>query len=394
MINGIRYYSFAGACGYGEAALVYMESLHSQGIPISWSPMIPTAWGMAPWHMLPDHLRPGLDEMERSLDGRPGLIQCLGQDIDYDTVFIHTVPEFWPKLVEPGKANIGYTVWETDQLPSHWPAMLNCVDRICVPCEFNRKMFTLEKGAPVSVVPHAVRRSSQQVTEDECRAFRAEHDIEEDMYMFYVISTWDPRKALPETLNAYLMAFDVNDNVCLLVKTDEEGCYDYSGRRESTREMLDGIIESYPKPAKIVLIDSRISDREILIIHETGDCFYSLTHSEGWGLGAFDAAASGNPVIITGWGGQLDFLPAENSFHVRYDLMQLQESKGWGSYSKDQNWAYANHDVAVRQLQYCYRHKQEAKEKGMHLQVFVNNNFSFEQITASLIGAIDEAHSR
>jgi len=393
MINGIRYYSFSGASGYGEAALAYIECLLAEGISISWSPMVPTQWGSAPWHLLPDHMKPGIGEIEHSLHGRLELLQCLGREIDYDTVFIHTVPELWPKLVEPDKKNIGYTVWETDQLPAHWPAVLNSVDRICVPCEYNRKMFSLGKGAPVSVVPHAVRRSSQQVSEDECREFRVEHDIAEDMYLFYVISTWDPRKAMPETLHAFLMAFDADDNVCLLIKTDEEGCYDHTARRKATREMLDSILENYPSPAKIKLIDARVPDRDIQIIHATGDCFFSLTHSEGWGLGAFDAAASGNPVVITGWGGQLDFLPADSSYHVRYDFRTLQETKGWDSYTKNQKWAFADLDDAVRQLQHCYQYQREAKEKGLHLQAFVNNSFSFEQVTLSLLGAIDEAHS-
>ena len=37
-------------------------------------------------------------------------------------------------------------------------------------------------------------------------------------------------------------------------------------------------------------------------IHAIGDCYVSLTHGEGWGMGAFDAATLGKPVLITGWG--------------------------------------------------------------------------------------------
>lgn len=393
MIYGVRYYSYPAASGYGEAALVYMESLLARGVPVSWSPLISTRLGWAPYHLLPGHIRPSLDQIEDDLQGRSQLMNCLERDIEYDTVFIHTVPEFWAKLVEPDKVNVGYTVWETDQLPEHWPVALSCIDHICVPCEFNRTLFSLEKGAPVSVIPHAVRAPLLQVTDDECRMFRAQYDIAENMYLFYIISSWDPRKAMPETLHAFLMAFDADDDVCLLVKTDKKGVYDHAGRRQSCRIMLDGITENYPNPAKIVLIDERIPDRDIRIIHKTGDCFFSLTHSEGWGLGAFDAAASGNPVIITGWGGQLDFLPAGCSYHVRYHIKALQEIRGWTSYRKEQKWAHADLDDAVGKLRYCYQNQKEAEEKGLLLQAFVNNNFSFEQVTASLMRAIDEAHS-
>ncbi|MCK5359286.1 MAG: glycosyltransferase, partial [Gammaproteobacteria bacterium] len=136
-----------------------------------------------------------------------------------------------------------------------------------------------------------------------------------------------------------------------------------------------------------------IPGSDIQLIHEIGDCFFSLTHSEGWGLGAFDAAAAGNPVIITGWGGQLDYLPVDSSYHVRHVLKPLQETTGWDSYERSHQWAYADRDDAVRKLRHCYQNRKEAKAKGMQLQAFVDSRFSTEQVTSDLLRAINEAHS-
>ena len=46
-------------------------------------------------------------------------------------------------------------------------------------------------------------------------------------------------------------------------------------------------------------------------IHNIGDCYLSLTFSEGWGMGAYDAALAGKPVIISDFGAQIEFVPNE-----------------------------------------------------------------------------------
>ncbi len=383
-----------GSCGYGDAALTYMKVLIERNIPLRWSPLVYTRWGLAPRHMLPSKNRPVLGDVETGVYKRLELMQCLEKDIEYDTVFLHSMPELWPKLVEPGKVNIGYTVWETDRLPRHWPEIFPCVDRLCVPCEFNCELFSTTQGPAVSVVPHAIRKPAHKSTKQDLEEYRSELGIAESMYIFYIIAAWDPRKAMHETLHAFLRAFDAEDNVCLLIKTDEKGCFDNSGRRKQVSEISKEIITGYSNAAKVVIIPDRIPEREIQYIHEIGDCFFSLTHCEGWGLGAFDAAASGNPVIITGWGGQLDYLPAENSYHVKYALKALQEIRGWESYDGRQKWAYADMDDAIRLLHHCYQNRNEAKEKGLQLQASVSSRFSIEQVTKSLLGAIDGAHSK
>ena len=76
----------------------------------------------------------------------------------------------------------------------------------------------------------------------------------------------------------------------------------------------------------------------------------SVTRGEGWGLGPFDAATLGKPVIITGWGGHLDFLGADYPGLIAYTMAPV---SGWlhgASYRPTQQWAVADrHDAAA----YC-----------------------------------------
>lgn len=62
----------------------------------------------------------------------------------------------------------------------------------------------------------------------------------------------------------------------------------------------------------MVFVPDELSDEDMGPLHLAGDAFISLTRGEGFGVGAFEAAAAGKPVIMTGWGGRLDFLPTED----------------------------------------------------------------------------------
>ena len=53
----------------------------------------------------------------------------------------------------------------------------------------------------------------------------------------------------------------------------------------------------------------------------------------------------GKPVIATGWSANVDFMSADNSFLVRYDLQPL--SQAVGVYPAGQLWAEADIDHAA-----------------------------------------------
>lgn len=392
MIKGIRYYSLLGSSGYGDAALAYMKGLLTVGVPLQWSPLVYTKWGVAPRHLFPEKHRPSIGDLETGIEKREELLNCLECEIDYDTVIIHSMPELWPKLSESGKVNIGYSVWETDQLPSHWPELIRSVDHVCVPCEFNRQLFTLPGGPGVSVVPHAIRNTVGLANSHEAKAYKRSLGMPDDMYVFYMIGACDPRKAMQETLLVFLQEFRAEENVCLIIKTDREGSVNLSGEIKKIRDVVDELMLEYPTSARLVLVADRIPETEIDLIHAIGDCFFSLTHSEGWGLCAFDAAATGNPVIITGWGGQLDYLPACSSYHVNYQLMHVKNEIGWESYETSQCWAYADIEDARRQLRYVFDNREEAKIKGQQLKKHSRKHFSDKRVIADWLRAINDAH--
>lgn len=385
----IRYYSLLDDSGYGQSAFSYMEALEDRGFEIIWSPMVWTKYGLAPWQMLSKAAQSPLDQTS---ERQSRFMQSIDSDKQYDTVIIHTMPEVYPKLVENGKYNIGYSVWETDTLPKHWPACIHAIDHLMVPCVFNVDLFSLENGPKVSVVPHLAEFKHRLNKKNKQNNFRAHYNINDSDYVFYTINSWSPRKAIDETLLCYLKAFTEEDNVCLVIKTDET-YMDFKGEtihtNKTSRSRIDEMLALFDKPPRVVLIDRFISQEEILDLHLSCDCFYSLTHSEGWGLGAYAAATLGNPVIITGWGGQMDFLPKQFSYLVNYKLANVIVRLNWESYTADQNWAYAEHESAVKNLQHVFNNQAEAAKNGGRLAEYIANEFSDEKIINQLVTVIE-----
>jgi hypothetical protein len=119
-------------------------------------------------------------------------------------------------------------------------------------------------------------------------------------YVFYTIGEFSGRKGIDILIRSYLKAFTNDDAVVLVIKTHG------SVGEDVARHYIDRHA-THTSP-KILLDYTRWSDDDIHRLHELGDTFVTFTRSEGHGLGACHAALHGKHVIMTAYGGQLDYL--------------------------------------------------------------------------------------
>ena len=398
-MKGVRYVSFAEHSGYGLSAQAYMKVLLDAGVPVQWLPLVAAPGGYAPWNEVDGGER-WLASLapEESPGGPfgPQVRQRIGSEVDYDTVVLHCVPEYWPLYAEAGKHNLGYTVWETDGLPPHWIPLLNGVDQVLVPCRFNKPLFErcgVER--PVDVVPHALPADPAPVTPDRAARFRALHAIPEAHFVFYATDVWSPRKAPWKTLHALLRAFTADDEVSFVFKTSARG--PRSGAEVDdlpTERLVQEILAHYPNPPHVVVIRDSLSDEDVETLHGVGDCYVSLTHAEGWGLGAFQAAAAGRPVVMTGWGGQLDYLGAEWPYLVDFEMTPVIHAQGRGSYLPTQRWASASIEHAIDLLRAVRRSPERARAEARTLAERIRLAFNERVVGARLLEVLHQRGAR
>lgn len=369
-IKGIKYVApLFDNSGYAQASRGNVLALHKLGIPLTLSPISF------------EEARPNLGENGIILES------LINKDIDYNIVIIHSTPEFWTKYRENNKINIGYTVWETDKLHKDWPGYINNnVDKCLVVCEWNKEVFE-ESGVnvPIGIVPHGI--------DDKFFSNSKLYNIDgmnEGAYIFYSIFQWQERKDPISLLKAYWYAFQKNENVALVLKSYRS---DYSDtEKDAIRstilrlKYISPIIDGKFPP--VYLISDMLSSDEIMGLHATGDCYVSLDRGEGWGLGPFEAGASGNPIIITGIGGALDYAKSDNSYLVNFTLTPVFGMPWCPWYSFDQLWAQADIYDGAMKMREVYENREIAKRKGKLLQSYIKDNFRWENIGNKIIEEI------
>jgi glycosyltransferase involved in cell wall biosynthesis len=124
------------------------------------------------------------------------------------------------------------------------------------------------------------------------------------------------------------------------------------------------------------LVTRDLSNGEISALHARGDCFVSLTRSEGWGIPAFDAATAGNPVVITGYGGHLDYLDDATAYIVDYESVEVRDPWGALSYTPDQHWAEASIEHAATLMRRVADDPAEAAARGRAASDNIHRDFS------------------
>jgi glycosyltransferase involved in cell wall biosynthesis len=351
MTTGVKYVAYGDVSGYALAALAYIRALHNAGVPVQ------------PFFTAPQSSsgRPGEASgglpLGRAIEGDanfadvPALMRATARPIAYDTIVSHTHPEYWRSLAEAGRRLVGYNVWETDALPESWPALLNGADRILVPSQFNVELCArCGVTKPVHIIPHIRRNAWSPSAARDGVALRERLGIPADHFVFYTIAQWTPRKALPELIGLFAREFSAEDRVTLLVKTSSAVIHADAERERgpsSAREAAQRIVAAAESAAGrrsaqvMVMSADEMSGAAIDAIHAAGDAYVSLAHGEAWGLSAFDAATLGKPVIVTGWGGALDYLGRDYPGLVRYAMAPVEPH---ALYRSGQRWARA--DVA------------------------------------------------
>jgi len=327
----VRYVSRDGNSGYAVAGRRCMDAMAAAGIEFVWEPQ--------------PQRRGGPRSLMR-IETPAYMIERYHPDASCDTTVMHTMPEHWSglrQLLQSG-SYIGHTVWELERLPTSWHSDLASADRLWLPTEWNRSTFLDDDvQCPIDVVPHVI---TDGVTAD------PPIEIPDDLTVFTTVSAWHPRKRPDWTVEAFARAFTKNDPVMLIIKTSErtDGWVVQRDIERMTWWQVMQVVRRHPNPPRVMLVTDSFTDEQINGLLSRTDCYVSLSASEGWGLGVFDAATLGTPVITTGFGGQLSYLGSDHPGLVPFEHVEVGDSENSPHLEPDMVWAAPDLDVAAAML--------------------------------------------
>ena len=272
------------------------------------------------------------------------------------------------------------------------------MDGIFVPCHWNKEVFrNCGIKTRIEVLPHISQFHGQIPEAAPSPKVNKLIDRMGAKFVFYNIGVWNDRKAPCFLIEAFLSEFSPHEPVTLVVKTGE---YDFSKYKRKwyrpwqltphkTASSFKKITRSRPNGPEIIHLDEEFSDTDIAWLHKRGDCFVSLARGEGWGMSSYEAAWWGKPIIITGFGGVLDYLPENLSYHVNNNMIPVHCAGDGQSYSADQLWAEPDLTHARQLMRNVFEDQKNAVEKGMQLRKYVNRNFKSALITRKCLDALE-----
>lgn len=300
--------------------------------------------------------------------------ELLLNEVPYRIKIMHTTPDEFKRLMEPGKYHIAHFFWETDKIPKSYADGLNLVDEIWTGSQDNAaaiKAGGVDK--PVYIYPQAIETDRDWPEPYQIADFNGT--------LFYSIFEWTDRKNPDALLKAFWKEFEGREDVGLLIKTYFRN-FTLQNKKmiRSKIEMLKAQVGIEKFPPVFLYLD--LMDREQMMrIHRTGDIYVSAHRGEGWGVPQVEAALAGRPVISTGYGGCHEYFTKEAMYRLPYQMVPLKGMSHAGNlYGSDQKWADVQIDDVQAAMAWAVDNSKAREDMAEAGQLVVNDKFNLAAV--------------
>ena len=273
-------------------------------------------------------------------------------------------------------AYVALTTFETEGLPKHWVAPCQGMDEIWVDSTFNVTEFA-RAGVDARLlwpVGFGLDIAQYDPARTEPLAVRGRR-----RYMFLSVFQWQPRKGWPTLVETFARTFSRDEDVCLVIKTDQRKGEMPAHDQITQRLSRCGI--SRDQAAPILVITDPLGDRDMRSLFRAADAFVLPTHGEGWGIPFMEAMAMGLPTLGTRWSGHLDFMTDANSYLI--DIRGLVEPDDemlrWNPEYRGLRYADPDPEHLMALMRQVRVDREGAQEKGKRARQDIREKWSHAQ---------------
>ena len=337
-----------------------------------------TPWGITPW-FLNDEGDNGLigKIMQNTIELRPGGPQ-------YDMSIQVQLPNEWDPTI--AKINIGVTACvETDRCNPQWVDACNRMSAVVVPTTFTKK--TLENTGnikvPIIVIPESFY---DEILDEDIAPLEHDFSTKFNFLVFGQLTGNNPendRKNLFYTLKWLCEEFKDDPDVGIILKTNSGKATKID--RMVTQKFLTDLLNTV-RPGKyprVHLLHGKMSNDDMVSLYRNDSvkALVTLTRGEGFGLPILEAAASGVPVIATGWSGHTDFMGRGRYIVVDYNLEEIHPSRVDGSvFIPGSRWANVKEKDAKRKFRKFYEKPHLPQKWADDLSNTLKSEYSWSSI--------------
>lgn len=278
---------------------------------------------------------------------------------------------FYDNYVGP---KIGYVVWESTLLPSHFLEKLREYDEVWVPSKWQKDCMAKQgyDEDKIKIVPEGV----------DVDVFYPEENINHELtsdgrFKFFLAGRWDYRKSTKEIIETFLKTFTKNEPVDLIISVDNPWGEQVDGFKTTEDRLKFFGFED--ERIKIVHFPKREDYVKLL---KSCNVFVSCARSEGWNLPLIESMASGVPSIYSNCSGQLEFAEGKGiPVNILYE-----KSASENSYAKintinfDGNYYEPDFDNLSEKMRFAFEFYDEVKRNALIESEEIRERFNWETI--------------
>ena len=236
---------------------------------------------------------------------------------NYDVVFQHALPHCI-SINKKIKKNVGLFHLETNNI-SHSDSMyiLNKLDEICVASEQEAKCLK-QSGLVVPIKVVSIPLDVEMIENNRSHKLMKLNNVLSNTFKFYTIGEFNERKNILDLVLAFHLAFDIADNVSLVIKSSVPGLDTNQSRKHIEKEinLLKSRLKIRKHYKQELVITDRLTDIDLIGLHNSCDCFISSSLGESFCRPAAEALILGKTPIVTDNTGMRDFINNENGYIV------------------------------------------------------------------------------
>ena len=219
-------------------------------------------------------------------------------------------------------------------------------------------------------------------------------------YVFFSQFKWEPRKGWDVLLQSWAHAFssskssaegsgEPSPDVLLLMlvnlfivdgvnATDRFNyTYMHNDAERMLHDTLDMTLDDLPP---LCFLTTEVSEDHLARLFRTADAFVLPTRGEGWCLPAMQAMSMGLPSLVTGYGGQLEFMVHnDNSLLIDFKLMPTPKTFYY-QHADGMEWAEPSPMDLARLMQFVFSHPRAGSTIGRRAREHIVTHFSEEAV--------------
>jgi glycosyltransferase involved in cell wall biosynthesis len=283
----------------------------------------------------------------------------------------------WPPKVDDmiGAKNVyACFAWEESDFPPNWVDRFNNkLDLITVTSNFVERCLR-HSGVRV---PIAVAGNGSDHASDVGMLTVRSPIPRSEKFRFLHVSSCFPRKGADVLVKAFARAFDKRQPVELLIKT-------FPNPHNLIEQQIAQTREKYPEMAQIRVVNQSYAQPQLLALVKEADALVAPSRGEGFCLPAAEALMLGVPVIVTGFGGQMDFCGPDSAFLVDYHLSASATHLA-GPYS---TWAEPSEESLIEQMRLVFKNRKLAHSRVRKGVARLKNRFKWQDVADRTVSAL------